>query len=252
MRYFIELAYNGQAYHGWQIQPGDTSVQETIETALGTLLREKVSVVGCGRTDAGVHASQFFLHFDSSEEVDREKLKYRLNSILPDDIAIFNVLKVKEDAHARFDAFSRTYQYSIFEGKNPFMIGTVLQVSTLDLDIEKMNEAAAMLTEYSDFQCFSRSKSDVKSFECQIEEAFWQTSGELLVFRITSNRFLRNMVRAIVGTLMEIGQGKREVEDFRRIIKSGDRTQAGPSAKAEGLRLTRIQYLKHIFIDRHG
>lgn len=249
MRYFIELAYNGQAYHGWQIQPGDTSVQETIETALATLLREKVSVVGCGRTDAGVHASQFFLHFDSSEEIDKDTLKYRLNSILPDDIAIFNVRKVTDEAHARFDACSRTYQYSIFEGKNPFMIGTVLQVRTLDLDIEKMNEAAAMLTEYSDFQCFSRSKSDVKSFECQIEEAFWQTNGELLVFRITSNRFLRNMVRAIVGTLMEIGQGKREVEDFRRIIKSGDRTQAGPSAKAEGLRLTRIQYPKHIFID---
>ena len=249
MRYFIELAYNGQAYHGWQIQPGDSSVQETIEKALGTLLREEVSVVGCGRTDAGVHASQFFFHFDSSQEIDKEKLKFRLNSILPDDIAIFQVLKVKEDAHARFDAYSRSYQYRIFQGKNPFMIGIVSQVRALDLDVEKMNEAAMILTQYTDFKCFARSKSDVKSYICQIEEAFWRRTGSLLVFEITSNRFLRNMVRAIVGTLIEIGQGKRDTEDLRRIIESGDRTQAGPSARAEGLYLTGVKYPQHIFID---
>jgi tRNA pseudouridine38-40 synthase len=213
------------------------------------LLREKVSVVGCGRTDAGVHASQFFLHFNWLGELEKEKLKFRLNSILPGDIAIFKLQKVREDAHARFDAYSRSYQYRILEGKNPFMIGTVRQVRKLDLDLEKMNEAAGMLTQYSDFQCFSRSKSDVKSFVCHIEEAFWRYSGELLVFEITSNRFLRNMVRAIVGTLIEIGQGKREVEDFRRIIESGDRTQAGPSARAEGLYLTRVKYPENIFID---
>lgn len=249
MRYFIELGYNGQAYHGWQIQPGDPTVQETIEKALGTLLRERIAVTGCGRTDAGVHASQFFLHFDYPEEIDKEKLKYRLNSVLPADIAIFRIRKVKEDAHARFDAYSRSYEYRIFEGKNPFMIGTVSQVRKLDLDLAKMNEAADMLMNYADFQCFSRSKSDVKTFICQIEEAYWEIDGELLVFNIKANRFLRNMVRAIVGTLIEIGQGKREVDDFKSIIESRDRTNAGPSAKAEGLYLTRVSYPEHIFID---
>ena len=249
MRYFIELAYNGQAYHGWQIQPGDSTVQETIEEALGKLLGDKIPVVGCGRTDTGVHASQFFLHFDTALEVDKEKLKYRLNSFLPDDIAIFRIRKVKEEAHARFDAFSRSYEYRIHNGKNPFMIGTVLQRRTRDLDLEKMNEAAKMLLEYEDFQCFSRSKSDVKTYLCKIEEAGWTQEGELLVFQITANRFLRNMVRAIVGTLMEIGRGKREVVDFRRILESRDRKEAGPSAKAEGLYLTRVRYPEQIFID---
>ncbi len=249
MRYFIELAYNGQAYHGWQVQPGDSTVQETIEEALGTLLGEKVGVIGCGRTDSGVHASQFYLHFDTAKEVDKEKLKYSLNSFLPDDIAIFRIRRVKEDAHARFDAFSRTYEYRILEGKNPFMIGTVLQLRTLGLDLEKMNEAAAMLMEYDDFQCFSRSKTDVKTYICQVEEAYWKKEGELLVFHITANRFLRNMVRAIVGTLMEIGRGRREVADFRRIIEGRDRKEAGPSAKAEGLYLTNVRYPEQIFID---
>ena len=249
MRYFIELAYKGQAYHGWQIQPGDPTVQETIEEALSTLLGETIGVVGCGRTDAGVHASQFFLHFDTSQEVDKEKLKYRLNSFLPDDIAIFQVRKVKEEAHARFDAFSRSYEYRIHEGKNPFMIGTVMQLRTPELDLERMNEASALLLEHEDFKCFSRSRTDVRSYVCRIEEACWKKEGELLVFRVTANRFLRNMVRAIVGTLMEIGQGKREVEDFRRIIESRDRTQAGPSARAEGLFLTRVRYPEQIFID---
>ena len=248
----MKLAYNGQAYHGWQIQPGDISVQETIEKGLPTLLREQVSVVGCGRPDARVHAGEFFLHFDVSKEVDRDELKFRLNSILPDDIAIFEVLKVREGAHARFDAFSRTYQYRIFEGKNPFMIGIVYQVTRLDLDLDKMNRAAGMLTEYSDFQCFSRSKSDVKNFLCQIEDAFWSEAEGMLVFEITSNRFLRNMVRAIVGTMIEIGQGKRQPEDLRRVIESRDRAQAGPSARAEGLHLTRVRYPKHIFIDSNG
>lgn len=168
---------------------------------------------------------------------------------MPADIAIFRIRKVKEDAHARFDAYSRSYEYRIFEGKNPFMIGTVSQVRKLDLDLAKMNEAADMLMNYADFQCFSRSKSDVKTFICQIEEAYWKINGELLVFNITANRFLRNMVRAIVGTLIEIGQGKREVDDFKSIIESRDRTNAGPSAKAEGLYLTRVSYPEHIFID---
>ena len=213
------------------------------------LLGEKVPVVGCGRTDTGVHASQFFLHFDTSIEVDKEKLKYRLNSFLPEDIAIFRIRKVKEDAHARFDALSRSYEYRIHNGKNPFMTGTVLQLRTRDLDLDRMNEASKMLLEYEDFQCFSRSKSDVKTYICRIEKAGWKKDGELLVFQITANRFLRNMVRAIVGTLLEIGRGKKEVADFRRIIESRDRTQAGPSAKAEGLYLTRVSYPEQIFID---
>lgn len=246
----MELSYNGRAYHGWQMQPGDRTVQETIEKALETLLRSKVPVVGCGRTDAGVHASQFFLHFDHFEEIDREKLKYRLNSILPDDIAISRVLKVKDDAHARFDAVSRSYEYRISKGKNPFLIGLAMQRSRLDLNLAKMNEAAAILKEYIDFQCFSRSRTDVKTYICRIDEAYWQEEDELLIFHVTANRFLRNMVRAIVGTMLEIGQGKKEIQDLRRIIESKDRTQAGASAKAEGLHLTRVSYPEHIFIDR--
>lgn len=251
----MELGYNGQAYHGWQTQPGDITVQETVENALSTLLRRNMQVVGCGRTDAGVHASQYFLHFDLESEVDSEKtwdkdeLVFKLNSILPDDIAVYRLFQSKEDAHARFSAISRSYEYKIFEGKSPFLKGLVWQKRVLNLDVERMNQAALILLAYSDFKCFSRSKTDVKTYICRIDEAIWKKEGDLLVFHITADRFLRNMVRAIVGTLIEIGQGKREVEDMKRIIESSDRKEAGPSVKAEGLYLSRIRYPENLWIE---
>jgi tRNA pseudouridine38-40 synthase len=251
----MELGYNGQAYHGWQTQPGDTTVQETVEKGLSTLLRKNIQVVGCGRTDAGVHASQYFLHFDTdkglgSENVmDESELVFKLNSILPDDIAVYRVFAVKESAHARFDALSRSYEYKIYEGKSPFLKGLVWQKRVLNLDVERMNEAASMLLDYSDFKSFSRSKTDVKTYICRVDEAMWQLEDDLLVFHISADRFLRNMVRAIVGTLIEIGQGKREIQDMKRVIESRDRTQAGPSVKAEGLYLSRVKYPENLWIE---
>lgn len=251
----MELGYNGQAYHGWQTQPGDITVQETVENALSTLLRSHIQVVGCGRTDAGVHASQFFLHFDLDKELaaqntlKKDELVFKLNSILPDDIAVYGVFGVKEEVHARFHAISRSYQYKIFEGKSPFLKGLVWQRKVLNLDLERMNQAASMLMDYSDFKSFSRSKTDVKTYICRVDEAVWKVEHDLLVFHITADRFLRNMVRAVVGTLIQIGQGKREVDDMKRVIESRDRTVAGPSVKAEGLYLSGVRYPENIRID---
>ena len=251
----MELGYNGQAYHGWQTQPGDQTVQETVEKALSTLLRNKTQVVGCGRTDAGVHASQYFLHFEIEKEVNAEnswnedELVFKLNSILPDDIAVYRVFRVKDEAHARFSAISRSYQYKIFQGKSPFLKGLVWQKRVLNLDVKRMNQAASMLPDFSDFKSFSRSKTDVKTYICRVDEAVWKYEDGLLVFHITSDRFLRNMVRAIVGTLVEIGQGKREVQDIRRVIESRDRTKAGPSVKAEGLYLSQVRYPENLWIE---
>lgn len=245
----MELGYNGQAYHGWQTQPGDKTVQETVENALFTLLRNSIKVTGCGRTDAGVHASQFFLHFDVESALETEELLFKMNSVLPDDIAVYRVFRVKDDAHARFDARSRSYQYKIFEGKSPFLKGLVWQKRSLDLDVERMNQAAAMLLDHSDFKSFSRSKTDVKTYICRVDEAVWRYEGELLVFHITADRFLRNMVRAVVGTLIQIGQGKREVGEMNEIIESRDRTKAGPSVKAEGLYLCRVIYPEKLLIN---
>ncbi len=251
----MELAYNGGAYHGWQTQPGDVTVQETVENALSTLLRRSMQVVGCGRTDTGVHASQYFLHFDIDEgissvgKMDEQELVFKMNSILPDDISVYRIFQVKDEAHARFNALSRSYQYRIFEGKSPFLRGLVWQKRALNLDVDRMNQAASVLLEYTDFKCFSRSKTDVKTYICKVVEAKWEFEKELLVFHITADRFLRNMVRAIVGTLLEIGQGKLEVDDMRCIIESRDRNQAGPSVKAEGLYLSQVRYPQNLSID---
>lgn len=241
MRYFIELAYKGTAYYGWQIQPAAVSVQETLENALFTLLREKTPVVGAGRTDSGVHASQYFAHFDSEEISDRKAFIFRLNSVLPLDIAVYDLFPVDEDAHARFDAVSRSYEYRLVQQKDPFEIGIAHFVKN-ELDLEKMNKAAAKLKNYKDFKCFSKSKTDVKTYNCRIDAAGWEKQGEKLVFHITADRFLRNMVRAIVGTLLEIGLGKIPVEQLDEIIKSRDRQKAGTSVPAKGLFLTGIEY----------
>ena len=241
MRYFIELAYNGKAYHGWQNQPGAVSVQETLEKALFTLLQVKTPVTGAGRTDAGVHASQFFAHFDTEEIAEIDILIYKLNCVLPSDLVVFDLFEVKEDSHARFDAVSRSYEYHVVQQKDPFDFDTAHFVKN-ELDLEKMNLAASFLIGYTDFKCFSKSKTDVHTYNCSIVSAFWEKRENKLVFHITANRFLRNMVRAIVGTLLEIGLGKIPEEQLHEIIKSRDRKNAGTSVPAKGLFLTKIEY----------
>ena len=214
---------------------------------MSVLLKEDLSVVGCGRTDTGVHASQFFLHFDCQSPIDKEKLKFRLNSFLPEDIAIFQIIGVDNDAHARFQAKSRSYQYKISLEKDVFQKDLSLEISHSALDVDMMNKAAIMLMDYTDFKCFSRSKTDVKTFECSITEAYWEAKGNQLIFNISANRFLRNMVRAIVGTLLEVGKGRMSLEGFKNVIESRDRKMAGASVKAKGLFLTAVVYPKHIF-----
>ncbi len=245
MRYFIELSYNGSAYHGWQNQPNAISVQEVLEKALSTLLKEKIDIVGAGRTDTGVHAKQMFTHFDTSEEFYLEELKYKLNSFLPKDISIHDIFKVNYDAHARFDAISREYIYRISLSKNVFSFNNVYYFKQ-ELDINKMNAAAKILLEYKNFKCFSRSNTDVKTYNCNIKNAKWIIQDNELVFTIKADRFLRNMVRAIVGTMIEIGMEKMKVEQLHDIIKSKDRSQAGASVPGYALYLTKIEYPKSI------
>jgi tRNA pseudouridine38-40 synthase len=247
LRYFIKIAFNGKNYHGWQIQPDAASVQQTIEEALGTILRSKIEIVGAGRTDAGVHAKEIFAHFDFAEAFQTKELVFKLNSFLPQDIAIKNIFPVKEDAHARFDAVSRTYEYHICLEKDPFAIDFYHKLHHCP-DVEKMNQAAEILYNFNDFQCFSRSKTDVKTYNCTITKAQWEKVDNRLVFNITADRFLRNMVRAIVGTLLEIGFDKINTDDFHNIIKSKNRSNAGTSVPAEGLYLTRVIYPKELFL----
>ncbi|WP_373056574.1 tRNA pseudouridine(38-40) synthase TruA [Zunongwangia sp. H14] len=243
MRYFLELAYSGTAYHGWQKQPNAVSVQEKIEKVLSRLLQKNIEIVGAGRTDAGVHAKQLFAHFDTEVSIGEEEMLYKMNSMLPGDIAINRIFRVKAEVHARFDALSRSYEYWITQQKDPFLINQAWYLKQ-ELDVEKMNEAAQILKNYRNFKCFSKSRTDVKTYNCTIESAEWKKTGELLVFHITADRFLRNMVRAIVGTLLEIGQGKISVENLHEIIASEDRGMAGASVPAQGLFLTRIKYPK--------
>jgi tRNA pseudouridine38-40 synthase len=245
LRYFIELSYNGKAYHGWQNQPNAISVQEVLEKALSTLLKEKIDIVGAGRTDTGVHAIQMFTHFDASVEITLEKLLHHLNSFLPKDIAIHDIFKVNNDAHARFDAISRTYKYRISLYKNAFSFNNSYYFKQ-KLDVDKMNEAAKILFEYDDFKCFSRSSTDVKTYNCNLIKAEWVLEANELVFTIKANRFLRNMVRAIVGTMLNIGTGKTKVEQLHDVIKSKDRSQAGASVPGYALYLTKIEYPKSI------
>lgn len=248
MRYFINLAFKGTVYHGWQWQPNDLSVQQVLQDALQILLKQTISLFGAGRTDAGVHASQFFAHFDIEIPLNTDELTHKLNAFLPDTIVIYKIFEVNDSTHARFDAISRTYQYHIFLGRDPFLFETTWQIHQRQLNIDKMNEAAKYLLDYSDFKCFSKSRTDVKTYDCKITEAHWQQNGQELIFTISANRFLRNMVRAIVGTLVNIGTGKNEVEDMKSLIESRDRRNAGFSAYAKGLFLTRIDYPNHLFM----
>jgi len=241
LRYFIELSYNGKAYHGWQIQPNVISVQEILEKSLSILIKEPISTMGAGRTDAGVHAIQLFAHFDTEVFFDVKQLQFKLNSFLPEDISIQNIFKVKADAHARFHAISREYLYRIALEKNPFNREYAFLLKS-KLDINKLKAATNILLEYSNFKCFSKSKTDVKTYHCNIIKAEWQLVADELHFTIKADRFLRNMVRAIVGTLINIGIGKTEVERLHSIIKSKNRSEAGFSVPAHALYLTAIEY----------
>ncbi len=246
-RYFIELAYDGTHYHGWQRQPQSITVQEVLEDGLHKMLREKVAVTGAGRTDAGVHASQMLAHFNYDREIDLEHLVYRLNRWLPKDIAVYQVMPVTDKAHARFHAVKRSYEYHFLLRPDPFQ---VLQAYVLfrKPDFELMQQAAQILLEYKDFECFSRSNTDVKTFLCDVSEARFEFRDHKVIFHITANRFLRNMVRAIVGTLLDIGYGKKSVNDMHAIIAAKDRSKAGASAPAGGLFLSKIEYPKELFL----
>ena len=247
-RYFLHLAYDGTPFHGWQRQPNDHSVQAEIEKALSTILQSEIAVMGCGRTDTGVHAKSFYAHFELTEAVnDMLLLKHKLNTLLPDSIAILDVLAVNADAHARFDATSRSYQYRIVSSKDPFCVNKAYRFPVA-LDVADMNIAAAILLEYSEFGSFCKAKADNHTNLCDVTKAVWKKVDGGLVFEITANRFLRNMVRAIVGTLLEVGQGKMQPEEMRIILDQKDRQAAGRSVPAHGLYLTEVVYPKDIFL----
>lgn len=249
MRYFIEIVYDGKNYFGWQRQPEQISVQQVLEETLSTLLRKEIKLTGAGRTDAGVHAKQLFAHFDFDEIENFDEFIFRMNSFLPRDISVKNIFKVREDAHARFDAVEREYEYVISLGKDPFNQDFAFQINNMP-NVDLMNQAAKILLTHRDFQCFSRSKTDVKTYNCTIVKAHWQTIDNRLIFTIAADRFLRNMVRAIVGTLLDVGYGKTSLEDFKAILNSKSREEAGASAPAHGLYLTKVVYLESVFFNR--
>ncbi len=243
-RYFIQLSYDGTAYHGWQMQENTLlTVQQVVNEMLSKLLNEPVSVMGCGRTDAGVHATEFFAHFDSVKDLTENPdwWIFKFNNALPKDIAIQKIIPVHEKANARFDAVSRTYQYTICRKKDPFRLNKALYLYG-DINMEEMNNAAKVLFEYIDFTSFARTNTQNITNNCTIYKAEWKEENGVLIFTISANRFLRNMVRAIVGTLLKVGKGKISVDDFKKIIESKDRTKAGLSALACGLYLVKVDY----------
>lgn len=246
-RYFIYLAYNGENYFGWQTQPNGDTVQETIEKALTTLLRTPTPILGAGRTDSGVHATNMIAHFDCEiDDLDTCDLVFKLNNFLPRDISIHKIIPVQNDAHARFDALSRTYKYYVTTKKDPFGYKFKYKIYS-KLDIDRMNESAQVLFDYIDFTSFSKLHTDVKTNNCTIKYAKWEQNGDDYVFTIKANRFLRNMVRAIVGTLILVGQNKISVNDVRNIIEAKDRGKAGTSAPGHALFLEEVEYPKEIF-----
>lgn len=248
-RYFIYLSYDGTNYHGWQIQPNGISVQEVLMKALSTFLRKPIEVVGAGRTDAGVHARQMVAHFDFDAELDCATVVDKLNRLLPPDVAVHRVRRVKSDAHARFDATYRTYKYYITTCKDPFSRAFSWRIFQT-LDFEKMNEAAQTLFDYIDFTSFSKLHTDVKTNNCKMMYARWEQIGEHnWVFTIQADRFLRNMVRAVVGTLVEVGKGKLTVEGFRKVIEEKNRCSAGTSVPGNALFLVDVGYPEELFFD---
>ncbi len=241
MRYLIEISYLGTDFAGWQNQLNAVSVQELVEKGLTTLLKQKIDIVGSSRTDAGVHAKQQFAHFDFDKTINLADVKYRLNQILPVSISINNFILVAENFHSRFDAKSRAYEYRISQSKNPFIIEQAYQFTT-KLDVIKMNDACKVLFENNDFEAFSKKHTDVTNFNCTIFNAIWFIENDLLVFKIKANRFLRGMVRAVVGTMIEVGLGKMTIEQFEGVILSKNRQNAGFSVPAKGLFLIEVNY----------
>jgi tRNA pseudouridine38-40 synthase len=242
-RYFVQLSFKGTRYHGWQAQPNAITVQEVIENAFSLILDEKISVTGAGRTDTGVHASFYVLHFDTvkNEYIDVKPFLYRINSFLPADIAVQRIWKVPNDAHARFDALSRTYRYIILQNKDPFLTDTSYYLRCKP-NIDKMNEAAITLFHISDFTSFSKLHTDVKTNICRIYSVIWKSEGSKIIFIVKANRFLRNMVRSLVGTMLDVGLDKISKDDFLQIIEKKDRRAAGVSVPASGLILENIEY----------
>lgn len=248
-RYFIYLAYNGTRYCGWQNQPNGMAVQQCLEDALSKILQQNMSIVGAGRTDAGVHARSMVAHLDVSGTIgDLTLLTGKLNNMLSKDIVVYKILPVTENAHARFDAVSRTYEYRISSQKDPFNYEYTCRMPLRTMNFDRMNDACKVLFDYSDFTSFSKLHTDVKTNNCRIYDAKWRMDGNVLIFKIKADRFLRNMVRAIVGTLLDVGRGKISVEDFRTVIEAKDRCKAGASVPAEGLALVEIEYPDHIFL----
>ena len=240
-RYFLVIAYKGTHYHGWQVQDNATGVQAVMNQKLSMLLGEEIYCIGCGRTDTGVHASKYFLHFDTSHKPDKKHLLNKLNIVLPYDISVLDMYEAAPTAHARHSATERTYQYLITFQKSPFLkeFATFIYYP---LDINAMNEAARLLLNYVDFEALSKINADNKHHLCNIYFARWKQHGSKLVFTITANRFLRGMVRVIVGTMLQIGKGKMTIDEFKRLIESKDRRKAGAAAPAEGLYLYDIKY----------
>jgi tRNA pseudouridine38-40 synthase len=246
-RYFVELAFNGTPFHGWQIQPGAETVQETLNSAIRILTGEPVNLVGCGRTDAGVHASHFVAHFDVQNPItDCNLLTYRLNRFITKSIRIDRIVPVNSECHARFQAISRTYHYLIALGKVPFMSDLSWEC-TMPIDIDAMNAACKVFIGKHDFTSFSKLHTDVKTNVCEVFEAFWSEQSGFLVFKIRADRFLRNMVRSMVGTLLEVGKGKIKPDEVASILVAGSRSKAGMSVPAKGLYLTKVEYFPEVF-----
>ncbi|RLD69133.1 MAG: tRNA pseudouridine(38-40) synthase TruA [Bacteroidetes bacterium] len=253
-RYFLQISYNGTAYHGWQIQNNATTVQQVLNTKLSVILQEEIQAIGAGRTDTGVHAEYFMAHFDVEKTISDSALFIdKINKVLPKDIAVYQLFNVHKEANTRFDAVSRTYEYRITHKKNPFLTNLAWNYR-VSLNLDLMNQAAKILFEFQDFTSFSKTGTQVKTNNCKIYEANWfKTDDSLLVFKIKADRFLRNMVRAITGTLMDVGLKKLSVDDFRKIIESKNRSNAGFSVPAHGLFLTGIEYPEGMFItERHS
>ncbi|MFC6996657.1 tRNA pseudouridine(38-40) synthase TruA [Rufibacter roseus] len=247
MRYFLDVAYDGTRFHGWQVQPNALTVQEVLDDCLRKVYRlEEVETIGSGRTDTGVHARQQWVHVDLPQVLNTEEIKYKLNRILPPDIAIQTVCGVGPEAHTRFDAVSRTYKYHITLEKNPFLVHQAYYLSRTP-DVSLLNEAAQVLLELEDFTTFSKVKGDTKHYRCTIMHAQWQQEEGQLVFTIKANRFLRGMVRLVVGTLLDVGKGKLTVAQFREAIEKQDRSLASGAAPAQGLYLHRVEYPEQYF-----
>lgn len=247
MKFFFEIAYHGKNYAGWQNQANAIGIQSVIENALSQMFRTEVKIIGSGRTDTGVHCEQQFFHCELEKEIEYQSLIQKLNSFLPRDIVVKDIRKVKPDANARFDAMERTYHYRITRKKNPFLEGLAWHFFK-PVDLQTMNSAAALLLGEHDFECFSKVNTDVNHFLCNIKKAEWKEDGQMLEFTITANRFLRGMVRSIVGTLLDVGTGKTSIKEFQAIIQSRDRKRAGANVPPQGLYLTKVKYPARIFV----